>query len=83
MYPHNLTLIAQVNDLRRAELLRQAEIARRAQACRSPRLQTPDVVTALRQRVGTALVRAGQRVHGAPAGGDAVTALPGALRTAR
>ena len=83
MYPHNLTMSVLVSESRRADMLRQAELARRAQFCAPPHRQSRAIVAAVRQRVGLALVQVGQRVHGAPAGADAVAALPGALRTAR
>lgn len=83
MYATNSTLLELVAESRRTEMLRQAAIARRANDCTVTRRQTPAVVAAVRQRVGLALVRTGQRVHGAPAGADAMTSLPGALRTAR
>lgn len=83
MYPTNSTLLELVNESRRTETLRQSEIARQVSECSVARRQTPAIVAPVRQRIGLALVRTGQRVHGAPIGVDAVSPLPGALGTAR
>ena len=83
VYPTNSIMLELVNESRRTETLRQAEYARRANDCVVKRRQAPIFVAAMRQRMGLALVRTGQRVHGAPTGADAVTSLPAALRTAR
>ena len=83
MFPNNFSMIALVNEARQAEMLQQAELARRVQLCAAPRRHSMASIATFRQRVGMALMQVGQRIHGAPIGGDPVAALPSALRTAR
>src|SRR5687767_1742910 len=61
-------LIELVAQARRADMLNQAERERIRNIAlgSAPRVQSPSAVGSVRQLVGAALVRTGQRIHGAP-----------------
>ena len=87
MYAHlNPNLNHVYAEARRRDLLAEAERDRRAELVAAARPSVAGiVVAALRQYVGTALVRVGERVQGAGAGEPAADVLPsiGTLRAAR
>ena len=87
MYAHLNPNLNQIHaEARRGDLLAEAERDRRAELVAVARPSAAGaVVAALRQYVGTALVRVGERVQGAGAAEAAADVLPsiGTLRAAR